>query len=222
MKNFSIAICDDDAAILAAIAGAIINIFLRYGVKASVDTFSSTEAFERKLKAKRYDVVFLDIDMPSVDGITFGKKLRVKKEAIDIIYLSSREDRVFESFAIRPFGFIRKSNFLQDSKEIIKLFISAHAEDGIDRTVDLKTCTSIVSLSVKEIVYIESLKDYQFLHLRDKTEPIKLKSTMNVIEKQLEPFGFLRGHQGYIVNILFIRQIDNADITLINDIKIQT
>lgn len=215
MKVFSLAMCDDNSRALTAFSNAMENIFAECGAKAVIDTFSSSKALESRLKAKRYDAVFLDIEMPVIDGITLGKNLRRVKDATHIIYLSGKEERVFETFETHPFGFIRKSNFLKDGTEIVKSFISTSGRKN--EIIEIKTHTNdIVSINPASVVYIENIKDCQNFFFSEKTQPLKLKSTMDRLEDQLSPYGFIRIHQGYIVNYLSILRIDNTVVTLTN------
>lgn len=69
-------------------------------------------------------------------------------------------------------------------------------------------------------MYIESARDYQLIFQSDNDQPLKLRTSMEAIFKQLEPLGFIRIHKGYIVNFLYIRRIDGTDVTLTNGIKL--
>ena len=91
---------------------------------------------------------------------------------------------------------------------------SAKGKD--DRRLEIKSDEGISRLPLAEIVYIESIRDYQYLHLCGKREPIRLRKSMAEIEKLLAPEGFLRVHQGYIVNYAFISRVGTENIELTN------
>ena len=214
MKLLSVAVCDDEKNVLTMLSGAIERIFEQSGVRADIEMFSNVAALRARVREKHFDVAFLDIDMPGTDGIAFGKELRESGEKIDIIYVSGREDRVFDAFTAQPFGFIRKGNFLQDSSDIIPQLVSAHYRGSGEATVDIRTNTSIMSVRISELVYIESIKDYQYFYLVGKAEPLRVRSTMDKLEKQLERYGFIRIHKGYLVGYPSISRIDDEGVTL--------
>lgn len=216
MKLLTVAICDDEKNIAMTLAGALEKIFEQYDTRIETEMFSSVDAFARRLREKHFDTVFLDIDMPGTDGISFGKKLREENEDIDIVYVSGREDRVFEAFAAHPFGFIRKGNFLQDSTDLIPQLIASRTGEKNETLVDIRSNTSIISIKVSELIYVESIKDYQYFYFENKTEPIRLRSTMDKLEAQLGQYGFIRIHKGYIVGYAHIRRIDDDSITLVD------
>ena len=58
---------------------------------------------------KEFDVVFLDIEMNEIDGISLAEYIKNNNSKIDIVFVSNRADRVFETFDVSPFAFVRKS-----------------------------------------------------------------------------------------------------------------
>lgn len=100
MDVLKVAVCDDDDCALDGIAGAAEAAFRRHGEQAAVERFHSMRQLNERMKEQRFDLLLLDIDMPKVDGIRFGLYLRENKDRTEIVYVSNREDRVFESFQV--------------------------------------------------------------------------------------------------------------------------
>lgn len=67
---------------------------------------------------QKYDICFLDIDLKSEDGIALAKKLKAYNAQLIIIFVSQREDLVFNTFSVQPFQFIRKKHYQEDIKEV--------------------------------------------------------------------------------------------------------
>ena len=103
MLNFHFAVCDDDEIALSAIAGALRSVFEKNGVKIIVDTYMPNMNLFKALTETKYNAVFLDINMPKCDGIELGTKLKAFDANLDVIYVSSAEDRVFESLKMHPY-----------------------------------------------------------------------------------------------------------------------
>ena len=79
-----------------------------------------------------YDLVFLDIDMPEIDGISIGVVLRKNFSDVKIIYISSRESLVFDSFKTNPYSFIPKSRLDQMLLPTLSsLYHSMHAPEQL-------------------------------------------------------------------------------------------
>lgn len=187
------------------IAESIKDILTQKDFIGEIDTFSSEKELLRALDRKKYALLFLDIDMVDSDGIALAKKLRNENNDADIIFVSNREDRVFDSFSVHPFGFVRKSVFLKDISAVLEGWLSRR--DNFSRTISLRMpWQGVVSLPVKDIVYIEGSQKDQIVHMH-KHDTVVVRSTMDSLEEKLKSFGFIRCHKGFLVNCGFISLI---------------
>lgn len=214
-EGYRIAILDDEESAIEILGSAISAAFLSHGVKCDLAKFSSPKALESSHLSSPFSLLFLDIRLNGEDGIEFAKELRKKGDETDIIFVSSCEERVFEAFAVHPFGFIRKGNFLKDASEIIASYVKAKKEnEASNLIVQTQNNTLTLTLPVFEIVYIESYKRIQSIFLQYKEKPIIIHSTMEKLEETLSPNGFIRVHKGFIVNYRFIAEIGSDLIKL--------
>lgn len=218
MDVLKVAVCDDDDCALDGIAGAAEAAFRRHGAQAAVERFHSMRQLNERMKEQRFDLLLLDIDMPKVDGIRFGLYLRENKDRSEIVYVSNREDRVFESFQVHPFGFVRKSHFLKDIGAVIEAFLAAQrAEDKEgDQLLVPQGKSGIVSIPIRSIIYIEGSGKQQIVHLDDRRDVLVLRSSMENLESKVAGKGFLRIHKGYLVNYRWISVIARTQAELTN------
>lgn len=214
MEKLHIAVCDDDITARDMIAGSLKGVFAQHGVDAELEVYGSADALGADLSSKAFDLLLLDIDMPGTDGITFAEHLRAENNSIEIIYISNREDRVFDSLRSMPCGFIRKSRFLQDTAEIVELYLKKRAAHSRHPRLVLHTQNGMESVQLEQIVYVEGVGKYQNILLRDSAVPLQVRRSMQELESELSSYGFLRVHKGYLVNYRFIRRIDEADLLL--------
>ena len=101
----------------------------------------------------------------------------------------------------------------EDISEVMRLYVETHKSPTETDIVTLKSHGSEVSLACDSIVYVEGVRDYQYIHISD-GEPVRLRESMSALLLQLEPLGFIRIHKGYIVNFKYIRRIDATSVTL--------
>lgn len=203
--KIQIGICDDEDMILRVIAGSVRDILTQKECIGEIDRFSSAKGLLRALEKKKYALLFLDIDMPDMDGITLAKKIRAKYQELDIIFVSNREDRVFDAFSVHPFGFVRKSMFLKDIASVFEEWLKK--EGNISRTISLQVPgEGMILLPIKDIVYIEGSKKDQIVHM-NKQDTVVVRSTMDFLEEKLREEGFIRCHKGFLVNCGFISLI---------------
>ena len=103
-----IAICDDEPIALQMLSEHIARALA--GQELSVSCFSSGSALRESLLSNHsFDVLFLDINMPDVNGIYLARHIRPLMGDALLIFVSSQDDAVFDSFAAEPFRFLRKS-----------------------------------------------------------------------------------------------------------------
>lgn len=212
--KIKIALCDDNPRALPVIAGAAESAFLAQGIQTEMHSFSSGKALLAAMEHTRFHLLLLDIEMPGLDGIEIGKRLRQLNDNTKIVYVSEAESRVFEAFAVQPLGFVRKSNFLNDIAAVVELYIKTVGREEKDDYLEFTTRTGILALKTKQIRFIEGSRNYQLLYMTGKKEPTEIKMTMEKLEDLTEPFGFIRVHKGYLVNYTFIQHVSATDVTL--------
>lgn len=208
-----IAICDDEDTVVDVMLSAIRSAFAKRGVQLEIETFLSAEPLRRSMKLRAFDLLFLDIEMPGTDGISFAEQLRKDYDETEIIFVSGREDRVFDTFKVRPFGFIRKSNFLHDLGRVIDSYLDKLAGGKSDfMTVHGKG--GYMNIPVLSIMWIEGRGKMQSIHMDDKRGEINIYSSMEKLSSDFSDKGFLRIHKGILVNYRYIARIFAAEIEL--------
>lgn len=214
MERLHVAVCDDDEAAIGIIGSSLKDVFAQHGVEVGVSLFTSAVELQRSMRVRRYDLLLLDIDMPQLDGITFARELRESGSDIDIMYISNREDKVFDSLRVAPVGFIRKSRFLQDMSEIVGTYLQSRKSRHEISSIVLRKNGLIRPVRAEVVEYIEGHRKEQVLHLKDGDEELTMRSSMKSLEDELAPAGFIRIHQGYLVNFRFIKLIGEGGVEL--------
>lgn len=207
------AVCDDDGLVTEAVCSSVTKIFDEAGIEHSSDKFTSPHDLLSAISQKNYDLVFLDIDMPGLDGITLAKALNEKQATPDIIFVSNRNDRVFDAFSVRPFYFVRKDSFMVMIEKAVKAYIEKISDEDKSALFELKGKTALVNVKLREIVYIESFRNYQELHLSGKgTECLAM--TMDELERRFADSDIIRIHKGYLVNLRYVVKVTGKEVVL--------
>ena len=163
-----IALLDDDKTALLISKGAIESFFQEKNIAISLDAFSSPANFLAMAKEENYRLAFLDIDMPELNGLEVGKQLKDFNPQTDIIYLSQREDLVFDTLKLHPFGFIRKSKIIQDFANVLELFVNTSLNtQSENKKITISSKTGTISADIDSIMYIEGNRNYQTFYLKD-------------------------------------------------------
>ena len=213
MRKFRIAVCDDESNIINIIQSVVSAAFEKAGLAAEIETYTSVESLNSRIATQVYDLLFLDICMPNCDGITFGERLRKAGDTTEIIYVSNREDKVFDALKIHPFGFVRKNNFLDEITLVVNNYLATvSSRDKSSLTVQSKA--GIITVKIAETVYFEGMGKYQLMHVTGKGEALQVYRTMEKLEEELDSFGFIRVHKGMLVNYRFISRILVGEVEL--------
>lgn len=72
------------------------------------DTFSNSSDFLNTYTNQNYDALFLDIDMPDINGFALAEHLRNQNDLIPIVYITAKDDLIIQAFRYKALGFVRK------------------------------------------------------------------------------------------------------------------
>lgn len=211
-----ICICDDDTLIHERVKELLKSYEETQGKFEFTDFFSGETLVEHYSKGDNFDVIFLDIEMKELNGIETAEKIRQITSNSIIIFVSSHPNYVFDAFRVEALHFLVKP--IPDS-EFKNVFDRAlHKYNTINSTISLKWQNERYNIKIAEIKYIEGYKRHVTVYT--KSESFEALGKITEILKELEPHGFVRTHQGFIVNMDFIKRFDSNDIILFDDSKI--
>lgn len=178
---------------------------------------SYTSASQIDLTTDIFDILLLDIDLPDKSGIDFANDYIKIYPNTKIIFISSHNELVFDSFKVHPYNFIRKDNIdieLNDTLLELLDLLKMHKKEIV---LNNKDNTTIIQQS--DIIYIESFKHYCYIYTKRTTEPYKIRTNMRQILEDLN-FCFYRINRSYIINLNEIKQIKNGRVILKNDMEV--
>lgn len=211
-----IAICDDDAKFTDRLKVFIEKELGARNVTPHICVYHDGGAFIADHAA--CDAVFLDIDMPSVNGFDIAERINGMGDAL-IVFVTMHDELVYSSIRFRPFRFVRKTHLEQELPEVLDDLNREVYKRSAGRKFEFRTQTGVVFLDVSTIVYIEIYGHW--LHVCvDGGEDLNCYGSLAELEKELAPFDFIRTHKSYIVNCKYIYAIEKGQIVLDDGIKI--
>lgn len=167
------------------------------------------------------DVLFLDINMPDVDGISFARM--IQNGNMQIIFTTAFSEYAVESYKVQAADYLLKPIVYEDFlAAITKATKNIEARRNACRNTPADEATpanclfvksdyKIVRLPVECIDYIEGLKDYVKIVCNDGRPPIQTLASIHSVETAL-PANFMRVHRSYIVNLNKITVIERGNI----------
>jgi DNA-binding LytR/AlgR family response regulator len=159
------------------------------------------------LQKKHIDLMFLDIQMPEITGLSFLKTL---KNPPFVIFTTAYREYALEAFdldvvdyLLKPISFERLMKAINKYYQVSGRTIQPSSSEKQKAFITVRADRKNVKINLEDILYIESLKDYVRIHTPGKRTITK--STLSSLEDQLPSEQFLRIHRSYIVSIKRIR-----------------
>lgn len=220
MKKYSCIIVDDDEIDRLT----VLSFAKKFPVLDILGVFESAENALPFIQKQKVDILFLDIDMPGLNGIEF------RKDALEIpvcIFITAHPEHAVESFQIETLDFIVKplklDRFTQTMKRIeefmeIKLKASLFEASIGGDTIYIKEGHEQTKVKLHEILYLEALKDYTLVVTEGKRHCV-LSSIGNLL-KESHFQSFIRIHRSFAVQKQFIQKMNSTEIILNNNISI--
>lgn len=213
---YQIAICDDEPLFAAHLKDRTVKFFNNENIPVSITVFTDSQLLLSS--DQHYDLFFIDIRMPEIDGLTLAGKIRNSMDnagsVTSIIFVSSMSDMVFRSFLYTPLRFIRKEMLDEELNEALIAFLRLHQEKAPEYRIEITVKGSSEYLSVNQILYIELQRHYLNIVCTDKT--YRIRSSLSAYEQPLKTHGFIRIHQGCLINLRSVQAM-GADYVILSN-----
>ena len=207
-----ILICDDDPLMQQQLQK-LISAFFK-SIKCKLPEIICYSDGEDLLADKgKKDMVFLDIEMPGMNGIELGKLVKSKSPQTEIVFVTSYPQYALEGYDCHAFHYLIKPLCVGKASNVLQRLILRYRESNQFHIIKIKT--ESIRLRCKDIYYVECCQKHVIYHLKNKK--YTTLGTLAEAYKSLRNFGFLQVHQGYIVNLDKISHFDKYSAILCND-----
>lgn len=218
-----IAVVDDEVNIAKNIAKKTKQHANKLNISISLTVYQSGLEFLKQYHAGVYDVTFLDIDMPELNGDALSAELAKIDSSLLLVYVTNYcNDEVYTMLKYMPIGFLRKPMFENEIDGMLNVL-----KEKIINTHKIYTIQSgrqTLQIPLKDVMYLECNRNYVYFYMIDSTnsnqEPIKVRKKMDLIETEIEQYGFIRIHASILVNFRSIYSIQKNMIQMDNGIEL--
>jgi len=186
----------------------------------ALSNISLEKTFTNLSNAKKYlnkfpiDVVFLDIEMPNINGIDFYKSLN---QDLKVIFTTAYDQYAVEGFNVNATDYLLKpfsqERFAESVSRVEKAKVSETNNVQENTHLAIRADYKLHRIPLENILYIEAMDDYVKVHIQNE-KTIVARSTMKGVLEKLPEHLFVRVHKSYIVPIANIKQIDTNEINL--------
>lgn len=179
--------------------------------------YSSAVQAMKELADQQTDLIFLDIQMPELNGLEFSKML---PPDTCIVFTTAFDQYAIDGYKVNALDYLLKPisypDFLQAANKALHHYELLHRLPGNEKeeidSIFVKSEYKLVQIELRKILYIEGLKDYIKIYEEDTPKPILSLMSMKAVEDLLPASQFMRVHRSYIVRKDKIRVIDRGRI----------
>lgn len=168
------------------------------------------------LRNHRVDLVFLDIQMPEINGFQF---IRTLKDPPAVIFTTAFRDFALEAFEVDVIDYLLKPiSFDRFTKAVNKFFERrANSSSKVVETADmgfiyLKADRKIFKIAIHDITYIESMDEYVKVHFQNKV--LVTREGITSLQAKLDPNAFVRIHRSFIIATKFISSVSSDGVEI--------
>lgn len=219
MQPIRIAVCDDEEFYCKELEKMVSVYGNETETELLIDVYSDASVLVEAVKKreKTYEMMFLDIDMPGMNGIEAAKAIRETDENVLLGFVTSHTTYALDAYGVEAIAYIVKPIKYKDVKKIvekakIQIYYRKDAAAAEKRYLEVKSGRENVLIDLEKVVYIEKRRNQCVFHLTDGEQVCY--DTLAKVYKQLDSEQFLYTHQGYIVNFYHIKEVRRDAVCL--------
>lgn len=204
-----LAICDDNIQHIDVLEAYFKS---RMDLKIDIFSYNSGEALleDYREDGVRYDVLFIDMEMPGLNGIETAKCIREMDETVMIVFVTSHPQYMRESFKCLPLRFLLKPVQENDLWEALDTIVRKLSKEK--KTISFNSADGFVRLYCEEILYCESQNNHVKIVTREQMYSVRM--TLSDLEKRLNCKVFCRCHKSFLINLQHLKTVNGSNIQL--------
>ena len=190
-----------------------------------VDSCQSALEAMAILEKQEVDAIFIDINMPDLNGLDFVRSLQRPPM---VVFTTAYQEYAVEGYKVdaidyllKPFGMgdvLRAADKVKRQYDLLHTASLSPIDE--DDALFFKTEYKVVRVLVSHIIYIEGMSEYLRIHVADQPKPIIVLLSMKKMEERLSNADFMRIHKSYIINLHHIAEINRSRVVLDNGAEI--
>lgn len=189
-----------------------------------IGTYGSAEEAMPTIQNEKIDVAFLDIQMPDFSGLQVSKMLSPETK---VVFITAHDRFAIEGYKVNAVGYLLKpisyDEFLDVAMKVQGMIQKDSTPEASSpsqpeqRTILVKSDYKMLQIPIKDIIYIEGLKDYVKIYIENEKDPIVSLLCMKSLETKLPENQFCRVHRSYIVQTSKCKVIEKGRIVIGNN-----
>ncbi len=187
-----------------------------------VDSCQSALDAIKVLDEQEVDAIFIDINMPDLNGLDFVRSLQNPPL---VVFTTAYQEYALDGYKVdaidyllKPFGMgdiLRAADKVKRQYDLLHTASLSPVDE--DDALFLKTEYKVVRILIHDIIYVEGMAEYLRIHLAGQDKPIVVLLSMKKMEERLPSQDFMRIHKSYIISLHHIAEVNKSRVILDNE-----
>lgn len=205
-----IAVCDDNRQVLLSVLSQLASYQEQRHTEFFCQSFENAIDLLASMEHESYDLLFLDVLMPGLDGIQAAHEIRRKNEDIKIVFLTSSPEYAVESYSVHATNYLLKP---ATEKRLFPILDQvADLMRKPEEALVIRTQARVSRLPYNKIEYVEVMAKTLYFHLTDGNTQ-KVRASLSDYEPTLlaRP-GFCKIHRSYLANLSWVTEVHQGEL----------
>ena len=207
---YTIAIVDDEKSLRKQILEYIKQYGNEKNIQFKVEEFQNGQEI-KEVESGIFDIIFLDIDMPKVNGMEAAKYVREHNKDVVIVFITNLQQYAIAGYSVGALDYVLKPiNYYGFSLRLARALDRVKSKDTTE--VLITNADEMVRLNSGDIYYIEIAN--RMLHYFTKSGDYIVRGTMKSAEEELKDYNFVKCNHWYLVNLKYVTEIHQNVVTV--------
>ncbi|MBR1862830.1 MAG: response regulator transcription factor [Ruminococcus sp.] len=202
-----IAVCDDEQRFLTDFKRIMSKLYKSLDIL--TDDFSDAEQLLKSFRRRPYDVVFLDIEMPGMDGLTLAAKLRELSAEVYIVFLTGHVEYAIKGYEVNALRYLTKPADEQKVREVIDYVLK---KQDSEKLLWVKTPEGEIKIKLSDVLFIEAQNQNVLINTAE--DSYSVRGNISDYEKNLQSEGFFRIHRSYLASLRRVVRINGKEVIM--------
>lgn len=182
--------------------------------------YSNVLSAMRQIAEEKVDLLFLDIQMPEINGMEFARTISYRTR---VIFTTAFSEYALEGYKVSALDYLLKpfsfDEFLAASRKALEWFemtANKPVPEPVHENIGIfvKSEYRLLHLLYEDIIYVEGLKDYVKIYVVNEPKPILSLMSLKLLEEELPADRFMRVHRSYIIHMKKITSVNKNRISI--------